>query len=86
MPKVILTGPICQQAGGVTSIEVGGDTVAAAIMALEEAYPSLRGWVVDEQGTLRRHVRVFLRRGAIPLDEPVGPHDELHIVAAISGG
>ena len=86
MPRVILTGPICQQAGGLSTVEVGGDTVAAAISALEDACPALRGWVVDEQGTLRRHVRVFLRQGAIPLEAPVGPNDELHIVAAISGG
>jgi sulfur-carrier protein len=86
MPRVILTGSICQRAGGLSTVEVGGDTAAAAIRALENAYPALRGWVVDEQGALRRHVRVFLRQGPIPLEAAVGPNDELHIVAAISGG
>jgi molybdopterin synthase sulfur carrier subunit len=86
MPRVILTGSICQHAGGVRSVEVGGETAGAAVSALEEAYPTLRGWIVDERGSLRRHVRVFLRQGAVALDTPVGPNDELHIVAAISGG
>jgi hypothetical protein len=56
------------------------------IAALEEAYPELRGWVVDEQGALRRHVRLFHRGASIPLDASLGRDDELHIVAAISGG
>ena len=54
--------------------------------ALEAAYPALRGWVVDEQGTLRRHVKLFTGTGPVALDAPLGPDDELHIVAAISGG
>jgi sulfur-carrier protein len=86
MPRVILTGSIRQHAGGLGAVDVGGATVRAAIVALEEAHPPLRGWVADEQGTLRRHVKVFLRGAAVGLDAPVGPEEELHIVAAISGG
>jgi hypothetical protein len=41
---------------------------------------------VDEQGVLRRHVKVFVRGTAAALDTAIGPDDELHIVAAISGG
>jgi molybdopterin converting factor small subunit len=86
MPRVILTGSIRQRAGGLGTIEVRGATVRAAIGALEQAHPPLRGWVVDEQGTLRRHVKVFLRGTAVTLDAAVGPDEELHVVAAISGG
>ena len=86
MPRVILTGSIRQHAGGLGMVEVGGQTAGAAVEALEAAYPGLRGWVVDERGSLRRHVRLFLRQGAVSLDTPLGPDDELHIVAAISGG
>jgi len=86
MPRVILTGSIRQQAGGLGIVEVAGDTAAVAVRELEEACPALRGWVVDERGSLRRHVKLFLRGAAVALDAPVGPNDELHIVAAISGG
>ena len=86
MPKVILTGSICQHVGGRSAVEVGGETAAAVIKALEASYPGLRGWVVDEQGALRRHVKLFLGGAAVSLDAPVGAKDELHIVAAISGG
>jgi molybdopterin synthase sulfur carrier subunit len=86
MPKVILTGSVQQHAGGLGVVEVGGDTVGALIRALEASYPALRGWIVDERGALRRHVKLFLGGVAVSLDAPVGAKDELHIVAAISGG
>jgi molybdopterin converting factor small subunit len=86
MPRVHLTGSIRERAGGLGTIEVEGDTVAGAIRALEAAHPALRGWVTDEQGALRRHVKVFLAGRAVALDTPIKPGDALHIVAAISGG
>ena len=86
MPKVILSGSIRQRAGGRRAVEVDGATARAAIAALEEAYPALRGWVIDELGALRRHVKLFHRGAAVALDAPLDPGDELHVVAAISGG
>lgn len=86
MPRVILTGSIRQHVGGLGVVEVGGDTAGAVIKALEASHPALRGWIVDEQGSLRRHVKLFRGGVAVLLDAPIGPDDELHIVAAISGG
>jgi sulfur-carrier protein len=86
MPRVMLSGSVQQQVGGLSAVEVAGDTARAVVRTLEASYPSLRGWIVDEQGALRRHVKLFLGGVAISLDEPIRPNDELHIVAAISGG
>ena len=86
MPRMILTGSIREHAGGLGTIDVRGETAAAAIARLEASYPALRGWIVDEQGALRRHVRLFMKGEAITLAAPVGPGDELFVVAAISGG
>jgi molybdopterin converting factor small subunit len=86
MPRVILTGSIRQQAGGLGVVEAGGATAAAVVRSLEASCPGLRGWVVDERGALRRHVRLFLGGQAVSLEAPIGPDDELHIVGAISGG
>lgn len=86
MPRVILTGSIRQRTGGLGPVELDGETVRAAIAALEASYPALRGWVVDERGVLRRHVKLFHGGTSVSLDAPLGPNDELHIVAAISGG
>jgi hypothetical protein len=86
MPRVILTGSIRQRAGGCGAVDVAGATARTAIAALEQVRPSLRGWVVDEQGVLRRHVKLFHRGAEVSLDTALGPDDELHVVAAISGG
>jgi molybdopterin converting factor small subunit len=86
MPRVILTGSICQHVGGLGTVEVSGATVREVVARLEASYPGLRGWVVDEQGALRRHVKLFRGGEAVALDASIAPSDELHIVAAISGG
>jgi molybdopterin synthase sulfur carrier subunit len=86
MPRVILAGSIRDRAGGLGAIDVEGATVRAAIQSLEACYPALRGWVRDERGLLRRHVKLFLRGEAVALDAPLAPGEELHVVAAISGG
>jgi sulfur-carrier protein len=86
MPKVILTGSICQHVGGLGVVEVSGATARDVISTLEASYPGVRGWVIDEQGTLRRHVKLFRGGEAVSLDARIAPGDQLHIVAAISGG
>jgi sulfur-carrier protein len=86
MPRVILTGSIRQHVGGLGAVDVVGDTVRAVVAELEATYPPLRGWVVDERGILRRHVKLFLHGSAVGLDATLRHEDELHIVAAISGG
>ena len=86
MPRVILTGSVQQHVGGLGVVTVDGGTAVEMIRALEVSHPALRGWIVDEQGSLRRHVKLFHGGVAVSLDAPIGPNDELHIVAAISGG
>jgi molybdopterin synthase sulfur carrier subunit len=86
MPRVVLTGSIRQHAGDRGVVQVSGATARAVVKALEASSSGLRGWVIDEQGALRRHVRLFLGGVAVSLDAPIGADDELHIVASISGG
>jgi molybdopterin converting factor small subunit len=86
MPKVTLMGSIRQYAGGLGTVEVEGATARAAIASLERAQPALKGWAVDEQGALRRHVKLFVGGAAVTLDRELASGDELFIVGAISGG
>jgi sulfur-carrier protein len=52
--------------------------------------PLLRGYVLDDQGRLRRHVNVFLNGAPVAdrarLSDPAGPADEIHVLQALSGG
>jgi sulfur-carrier protein len=69
---------------------VEGATVAGALAAAFAMRPALRGYVLDDQGALRRHVAVYVNgkpvRDRERLADPVGPGDEIYVFQALSGG
>ena len=69
---------------------VEGATLGAALAAVFAARPALRGYVLDDQGGLRRHVAVYVNgrtvKDRVRLGDPVGPNDEIHVFQALSGG
>lgn len=77
-------------AQGELSVEVDGDTIDQALDSLFLLHPSLRGYVLDEQGTVRHHVAVIVDGEAIRdkrnLGQPLGERGELYIMQALSGG
>ena len=70
--------------------DVAGSTVAEALDAVFALRPELRGYVLDDQGALRRHVAVYIQgqpvRDRIALSDPVGPEDEVYVFQALTGG
>ncbi|HEX9922160.1 MAG TPA: MoaD/ThiS family protein [Anaerolineae bacterium] len=70
--------------------DVAGRTVAEVVEALDEHYPGLAGYLVDERGALRRHVNIFvgnqLIRDREQLQDPVAADDKVFIFQALSGG
>lgn len=69
---------------------VSGATVREALEAAFRDDPRLRGYVLDDQGRLRRHVVVFVDGEPIAdrdgLGDPVGPTARLFVMQALSGG
>ena len=69
---------------------VEGATLAEALAAVFASRPALRGYVLDDQGALRRHVAVYVNgrpaRDRAGLGDPVGPDDEIYVFQALSGG
>jgi len=63
------------------STVVDGATVDAALAAVFATQPALRGYVLDDQGALRRHVAVYVNGRLVSdrtgLTDPVGPRDEI---------
>ncbi len=54
---------------------------------LNRQYPGLKFRIVDEQGRLRPHVNVFVNGSpARRLHRRLSANDEVHILAALSGG
>ncbi len=64
-----------------------GGTVGAVLDDLDRQFPGIRFRMIDEQGQIRRHIRLFYRRQMVfSLDTPLAADGELMIVQALSGG
>lgn len=70
--------------------KVTGETVAEALEAVFAGNPRLRGYVLDDQGALRKHMVVFVDGIALRdrqrLSDPVGADAEVFVMQALSGG
>ena len=90
MPTVHLPAALSGYAAGQRHLDVAGTTVGTVLAALGQAYPGVGQRVLDEQGTLRRHVNVFVNGESIRyldgVGTPVGDADEVWILPAVSGG
>jgi len=85
MATVTLRAPLKERAG-TSMLEVKGATVREALASLETDIPAIKGWVLDEQGQIRRHVNVFLNGEPATPDVEVADQDRIDIIHAISGG
>jgi molybdopterin synthase sulfur carrier subunit len=86
MATVCVHGPLRKLAGGRTEHSLDGRTVDALLRALENAYPALRGWVLDERGVIRRHLNVYVNGELSGAGTPVATGDRVEVLPAISGG
>jgi molybdopterin converting factor small subunit len=83
---VRLRAPLSELAGGKRELELEGSTVAEVLKALEREHPDTRGWILDERGSIREHINVFVNREYGQEDTAVTATDRLHVIPAISGG
>jgi hypothetical protein len=68
-------------------VSAQGTTLAEVLVDLDRQFPGLRLRVVDEQGRMRRHMRVFVNGDQVlEPSHPVGPNDLVQLVQALSGG
>jgi molybdopterin synthase sulfur carrier subunit len=69
------------------TVEADGATLDALLRDLDARFPGLRFRVVDEQGQLRAHMRIFVNEEMVrDLASPVDPGDEVTLMQALSGG
>jgi sulfur-carrier protein len=68
-------------------VEAQGETVAAVLGDLDRQFPGIRFRMLDEQGRVRRHIRLFYDKEMLfDTATPLRPDGELLIVQALSGG
>ncbi|MFI5036599.1 MAG: MoaD/ThiS family protein [Acidimicrobiales bacterium] len=76
--------------GGAGEVPVEAATVREAIVALDAAHPGVAARVLDDRGTLRRFVNVFVADEDIRflegLDTVLAPGQTVSLVPAVAGG
>lgn len=89
MPKVFFSPHLAKHLA-VEPVAVEGTTVGEALAAAFGRFPGLKGYVVDDQGAVRKHVMIFVNDGFLgdreTLADTVGPETEIHVMQALSGG
>ena len=69
---------------------VTGDHVGAAFDDYFDRFPSVRGYVLDDVGAVRKHVAVFVDNDLITdrttLTDSIGEQSTIHVFQALSGG
>ena len=93
--RVRIPSPLRSYTGGASEVTVAlpalarepPPTLSAVLAALDARCPGLRFRIVDEQGRLRAHIKVFAGSDVVrDLASPVAPDRDVMIVAALSGG
>ena len=85
--KVRIPTPLRSYTDQCSEVDAEGSTLAELLVDLDRRYPGIRFRMVDEQGRIRKHMKVFLNgESARDLDVSVGAADEVVIMQALSGG
>ncbi|HYF08740.1 MAG TPA: MoaD/ThiS family protein [Acetobacteraceae bacterium] len=85
--RVLLPTPLAEYTRHRREVEADGATLDQLFDDLDRRFPGLRFRVIDEQGAIRPHIKVFVNRvQAGSLARPLAASDEVLVVAALSGG
>jgi sulfur-carrier protein len=89
MARVVFTSNL-QRHVNCAETQVAAGTLHDALAQVFAAQPQARGYVLDEQGHLRKHVVVFVDgqrvRDRERLTDPVGETSEVYVLQALTGG
>jgi molybdopterin converting factor small subunit len=87
MPTVNIASPLRSYTQGAASVAARGATVEAVLADLEARFPGMRFRMIDEQGRIRQHVRIFVNTESVgDLSRRVTDGDVVHLICALSGG
>ena len=85
--RVVIPTLLRSYTGGAAAVTAHGTTLDQLTTDLDRKYPGLRFRIIDEQGSIRPHIRFFVNRAATrDLGSAVSENDEVIIVGALSGG
>lgn len=84
---VRVASPLRSYTLGAAIVDAKGVSLEEILVDLDRRFPGIRFRMIDEQGRIRRHIRLFVNtREATNLSDAVHPGDEVHLICALSGG
>ena len=84
---VKVASPLRSYTGGQSSVDGRGATLSEVLADLESRYQGMRFRMIDEQGRIRQHIRLFVNSDeAKDLNRVVRDGDTVHLICALSGG
>jgi sulfur-carrier protein len=87
MTRVMIPSQLIAYTGGATRVAAEGGTVDAVMDDLDRQFTGLRFRVVDEQGRIRKHMRIYVGQDRVlDLARPLASGEEVLIFGALSGG
>ncbi|OGS03470.1 MAG: molybdopterin synthase sulfur carrier subunit [Elusimicrobia bacterium RIFCSPLOWO2_12_FULL_59_9] len=85
--RVIIPSALRSYTGGQSEIEASAATIDELLRELDRRYPGFRFRIVDEQDSIRPHVKITINTEiAGSLDAPLRSDDDVAIIMAFSGG
>lgn len=90
MPELVLTRALAVQTMGELEFQVPGGTVREVLSSVFARQPTLRRYLLTDDGALRRHVNIFVNETLIEdrqgLSDAVSGDDRIQVLQAVSGG
>jgi molybdopterin converting factor small subunit len=84
---VHVPSPLRSYTSGKSEVLAEGRTVHDVLADLDRRYPGIRFRMIDEQDSVRPHMRIFVNREQVDdLSTTLRDSDEVHILQALSGG
>ncbi|MGQ0830916.1 MAG: MoaD/ThiS family protein [Microthrixaceae bacterium] len=85
--RVRIPTPLRSYTGGRKVVDADGTTIDEVLVDLDRQFPGLRFRVVDEQGRLRTHMKVFVgMESERDLSAALEGLEEITLMQALSGG
>jgi sulfur-carrier protein len=85
--RIQIPTPLRSYTGGEKYVDATGITLDDLLVDLDHRFPGIRFRIVDEQGRLRRHMRIFVNHAVEDeLSTPISSDDEVVLMQALSGG
>ncbi|GJM45187.1 MAG: hypothetical protein DHS20C21_20290 [Gemmatimonadota bacterium] len=90
MAKVQFTRHLRLHFPALADVQVAGADLAELVAGLDALHPGLAGYLIDDRGSLRMHVNIFINGEILQdrtrLTDPVSADDEVFVMQALSGG